>query len=62
MSGDYALIGAPSAHKSGKIDQGSINIYLRSGIGWSSLVSLDASDGEAYDYFGLMLLDGLASW
>lgn len=50
--GDQLLIGAPGDDIGSNADQGSAYIYQRSGIAWSLVKKLTASDGAADDEFG----------
>ncbi|MFQ6092897.1 MAG: LamG-like jellyroll fold domain-containing protein, partial [bacterium] len=52
ISGDYAIVGARSDDDKGNAS-GSAYIFKRSGTSWSQQAKLTASDGAAYDYFGL---------
>tara|TARA_B100001559_G_scaffold121177_1_gene101935 strand:- start:3879 stop:5252 length:1374 start_codon:yes stop_codon:yes gene_type:complete len=52
ISGDYAIIGARSAHPGGVNNAGAAYIFVRSGTNWSQQMKIVASDKAAYDYFG----------
>ncbi len=51
-SGDTVLVGA-YGNDVGATDQGSAYVFVRSGGVWSEQQKLVASDGTAYDYFGI---------
>jgi PKD repeat protein len=51
IDGDSAIIGAPGDDIDGKLDQGSINIWVRSGTVWSQQFAW--SEGAVGDNFGL---------
>jgi len=51
ISGDYAIIGAPSDGDKGVLS-GSAYIFKRDGTTWIQQQKLTASDGAAYDEFG----------
>jgi cysteine-rich repeat protein len=48
ISGDYAIVGAPNKNSY----TGEAYIFKKSGASWNRVALLDASDGEANDYFG----------
>jgi hypothetical protein len=52
LSGDAAVVGAPSHSVGANTDQGSAYVYTRSGTIWSQQQQLTASDGSAADQFG----------
>ena len=52
ISGDTALVGAPSADIGGILNQGAAYVFVRSGGTWSLQQRLTASDGVANDEFG----------
>lgn len=52
ISGDYAIIGARSAHPDGVNNAGAAYIFVRSGANWYQQMKLVASDKSAYDFFG----------
>jgi hypothetical protein len=52
VSGDYAIVGAYSDDDKGN-ESGSAYVFLRSGTTWSQQAKLTASDGNAYDRFGV---------
>ena len=52
ISGDYAIIGARSAHPDGVNNAGAAYVFVRSGTNWFQQIKLVASDKAAYDYFG----------
>lgn len=52
MHGTAALIGAPQAAVSGKVNQGKVYSYLKTGSTWSSTGTLVAEEGGANDQFG----------
>ena len=55
---NYAMIGAPGDGDNG-FDSGSIYVFTRDGTIWTEEQILLASDGAAYDYFGLSIsIDG----
>ena len=51
ISGDYAIVGAPTDDDQGA-DSGSAYIFERSGAIWRQVTKLTASDGAASDRFG----------
>jgi hypothetical protein len=52
ISGDYAVVGAPSNQIGSNVSQGSAYVFLRSGSTWTQQTRLLASDGAASDAFG----------
>jgi hypothetical protein len=52
-AGDTAIVGACLDDVGANIYQGSAYVFARSGGVWSQQVKLTASDGAAYDYFGV---------
>ena len=59
ISGDTAVVGAPYDIVSGKIHQGSVYVFIRSGDTWVQQAQLFASDGAAGDEFGwAVAIDG----
>lgn len=50
--GDTVVVGAPDDDISGRVDQGSAYVYVRSGSIWFQQAKLTALDGEAGDRFG----------
>ena len=52
ISGDYAIIGASGDEDNGS-DSGSAYIFKRDGESWNEQIKLNASDGAAYDHFGI---------
>jgi hypothetical protein len=53
LSGDTALVGAPTDDVGANSNQGSAYVFTRSGTTWSLQQQLTASDGAAYDGFGV---------
>ncbi len=53
ISGETAIIGAPSDDIGANENQGSAYIYVRNGPSWTQQAKLTASDGAAGDIFGL---------
>jgi len=53
LSGDTALVGADHDDVGANLDQGSAYVFTRSGTTWTQLGKLTASDGAAYDRFGI---------
>jgi len=53
ISGDYAIVGASSHNTGGNTEQGAAYIFLRTGNTWAQQAKLIASDGAAYDVFGV---------
>ncbi|HLI27309.1 MAG TPA: FG-GAP repeat protein, partial [Chloroflexota bacterium] len=51
--GNTALVGAPFAKIGGNSNQGAAYVFTRSGTTWSPQQKLVASDGAAFDNFGL---------
>ena len=52
ISGDYIVVGAPSARPNGDPYRGAAYVFLRSGTTWSQVAKLVASDGAMLDGFG----------
>lgn len=52
LSGDFAVIGAPSSDGDGAADQGAAYLFTRSGTTWSQSSRLTAWSGAEYDWFG----------
>ncbi len=50
--GDYAIVGAQKNDDNG-VDSGSAYIFKRDGTNWTQRAKLTASDGEAFDSFGV---------
>lgn len=53
ISGEYAIVGAMFNDANGLTDSGSAYIFKRDGTNWIQQPKLTASDGAAYDRFGL---------
>jgi hypothetical protein len=53
ISGDYAVVGAGGDDDYDGIDSGSAHIFKRDGTAWTEQAKITASDGTAYEYFGL---------
>ncbi len=53
INGVYAIIGAYGDNIGGNAYQGSAYIFKRAGVSWAQKAKITASDGAAYDYFGL---------
>jgi uncharacterized repeat protein (TIGR01451 family) len=53
LSGNTALVGATSHDVGANTDQGSVYVFVRSGITWTQQAQLTASDGTLDDYFGI---------
>ncbi len=53
ISGDYAIVGAYDDDVGSNGDQGSAYIFHRSGTSWTQQAHITASDGTAYDEFGI---------
>ncbi|MCC6904083.1 MAG: hypothetical protein IT377_34265 [Polyangiaceae bacterium] len=53
LSGDTAVVGAPSHAVGASVYQGSAYVFVRSGSIWTEQAKLKASDGAAGDFFGL---------
>ena len=53
ISGDYAIVGAPSDDINSNSGQGSAYIFIRQGGNWVEQAKLIASDGAVNDNFGL---------
>lgn len=59
LSGDTALVGAPSDDVGANADQGSAYVFTRSGEVWTQQAQLTAAGGAAMDDFGFSVaLDG----
>ncbi len=52
ISGDTAIVGAPSDNVGGNTDQGSAYIFTRSGTVWTQQAQLFATGGASFDLFG----------
>jgi len=52
LSGDTALLGAPTDDPGVNADQGSAYVFIRSGSAWSQQAKLTAADGAAGDSLG----------
>jgi hypothetical protein len=52
ISGDMAVVGAPTADPGGNLSQGAAYVFISFGDTWPQLVKLTASDGVADDAFG----------
>ncbi len=52
ISGDYAVVGAHTDDDAG-MDSGSAYIFKRDGTAWEEQAKITASDGAAYDCFGI---------
>ncbi len=52
ISGDYAIVGASGEDPSGTADAGSAYIFKRNGTTWPQQQKINASDKQAYDWFG----------
>jgi hypothetical protein len=50
--GDTTIVGAPWFEDTGGTDAGAAYIFTRSGTTWSEQQKIQASDEQAYDYFG----------
>ena len=55
LSGDWAVFGHPQKDVGGNQDQGAAYVYQRAGATWTLKQTLTASDGGAFDRFGLGL-------
>ncbi|MBI4750747.1 MAG: FG-GAP repeat protein [Acidobacteria bacterium] len=53
ISGDTVVVGAFQVDVSGRFDQGSAYVFVRSGTTWSQQQQLTASDGAGADLFGV---------
>ncbi|MEI7659074.1 MAG: FG-GAP repeat protein, partial [Phycisphaerae bacterium] len=53
ISGDTAVIGVPEDNVGANIDQGSVYVFVRSGLIWTQQAQLFATGGAAGDYFGI---------
>lgn len=53
ISGDYIVVGAPSARPNGDPYRGAAYVFQRSGTTWTQVAKLVASDGAAMDGFGI---------
>jgi hypothetical protein len=53
ISGDYAVVGAFLSDADAGPDSGSAYIFKRDGTTWTEHAKICASDGEAYDQFGV---------
>jgi hypothetical protein len=62
ISGDFVLVGAPSADISSRINQGAVYAFSRTGTTWTQQSKLIALDGAASDTFGRSVaLDGITA-
>ncbi len=52
ISGDTALVGAPSTDIGSDMSRGSAYLFVRNGTMWTEQAKVLASDGAAYDQFG----------
>lgn len=52
ISGDYIVVGAPSARPNGDPYRGAAYVFFRTGTSWSQQAKLVASDGAGMDGFG----------
>lgn len=52
ISGNTALIAATSADIGPSLDQGSVYVFVRSGVSWTQQAKLTANDGSGSDDFG----------
>ncbi len=52
ISGQTAIVGAPSASVGGNITQGAAYVFVRNGTAWTQEQKLTAADGAAQDNFG----------
>lgn len=52
VSGDMAVVGAPGVDPGGKINEGVVHLFTRSGATWSASNTLTAADGATGDNFG----------
>jgi hypothetical protein len=58
LDGDTAIVGAPRHDDNGE-QSGSAYVFIRTGVLWTEEAKLLASDGAAWDYFGVSVaLDG----
>ena len=55
ISGDTAIVGATGNNVGANSDQGSAYVFVRNGSTWTQQQKLTASDGAAYDYFGISI-------
>ncbi|MEZ5028016.1 MAG: hypothetical protein R2765_04440 [Ferruginibacter sp.] len=53
ISGNYAIVGAPSDDVGVNLDQGSASIYQYNGINWLLMQKITDADGAADDNFGI---------
>jgi hypothetical protein len=59
LSGNTAIVGSPTDSVGSNAGQGAAYIFVRTGTTWSQQAQLVASDGQAYDQFGIAVaLDG----
>ena len=52
ISGEHVAVGAPNADINGRVDQGAVYRFRRSGSVWTQEAKLTAEDGEASDLLG----------
>ena len=52
ISGEHVAVGAPSADINGRLDQGAVYRFRRSGSVWTQEAKLTAEDGGENDQFG----------
>ncbi len=55
ISGNYAIVGAPTDDVNGTLDQGSAGIYLRVGVNWQRLQYVTDPAGAVTNYLGISL-------
>ncbi len=55
ISGSTAMVGAAGHTVGSNYSQGAVYVFVKSGGTWSQQAELTASDGGAYDYFGLSM-------
>jgi FG-GAP repeat/Head domain of trimeric autotransporter adhesin len=53
ISGNYAIVGAPSDDGAAGIDQGSASIYQWNGSNWVLMQKITDATGAAFDHFGV---------
>ena len=53
ISGEYIVVGSPSARPNGDPYRGAAYVFQRSGTTWTQVAKLVASDGASFDGFGL---------
>lgn len=60
ISGDYAIVGAPTDDVGANADQGSAYIFVRSGTNWTQQANINGGSGLAGDRIGYSVsIDGL---